>query len=127
MSPDQPPIPREALPPGWGLTEHRDGRFGYRRRTPPIELVADRTPANRCHPTLGLNSCWELRCRYRLGDRSVSDVIGCVTTRQAAIDGLLECMRSIHAADGVSGPVEVLSVLKDISFSDLVPDRRTSP
>ncbi|AXR76431.1 hypothetical protein AArcMg_0076 [Natrarchaeobaculum sulfurireducens] len=127
MSPEQPPIPREALPPGWGLTAHCDGRFGYRYRAPPIDLVADRTAANQCHPTLGLNCCWELRCRYRLGDRSIADVIGCVSTRRAAADGLLECMQHIHDAGTLSGPAEVLAVLEDVSFSDFVPDCRTSP
>ena len=125
MDPDQPPIPREALPPGWGPTELCDGRIAYRCRRVPIELVADRTTANRCHPSLGLECCWELRCRYSLGDRSVVDAIGRVSTRRAAIEGLHECMQRVHESiEEPTGPVEVISALEDVSLSDYVPDGR---
>ena len=123
MSPDQQPIPREALPPGWGPSELREGRFGYRRSRPPIELLADRTAADRSHPALGLERCWELRCRYSLGDRAITEALGRVSTRRAAVDGLLECMHRVHeVVDEPTDPREVLSALDDVSFSDFVPE-----
>ncbi|WP_049928885.1 hypothetical protein [Halopiger goleimassiliensis] len=127
MHPDQQPIPREALPPGWGPSELCDGRLAYRCRRVPIELVADRTTANRCHPSLGLECYWELRCRYSLADQSIMDVLGRVSTRRAAIDGLHECMQRVHdAVDEPSDPIEVASVLEDVSFSDFVPNGKWS-
>ncbi len=127
MPTDQPPIPREALPPGWCPTERCDGRFAYRHSQPPVEVIADRTAADRSHPTLGLGSCWELHCRYFLGDRSITDLVGRVSTREAAVDGLLECMHRIHdRVDESSDQVDVLSVLEELSFSDIVPDRQSS-
>lgn len=128
MHTDRHPIPPEALPPGWGPTELREGRFGYRRTRPPVELVADRTTADRTHPTLGLGRCWELHCRCLLDDRSISDVVARVSTRRAAVEGLLECMHRIHdLADEPADPVEVLAILDDVSFSDFVPDGAVSP
>ncbi|ARS89783.1 hypothetical protein [Natrarchaeobaculum aegyptiacum] len=122
MPTDQHPLPREALPPGWGPAECGDCRFVYHYRQPPIELVADRTGA-RCHPSLGLDCCWELRCRCAVDDRSLSHVIGHVSNRFAAADGLLECMRRIHeTVDEASDPLYVLSVVNDVSLSDAVPN-----
>lgn len=128
MSTDQRPIPPEALPPGWGATELRDSRFAYGYTRPPIELVADRTSADRCHPGLGLSYYWELRYRYALGERPITEAIGRVSTRQAAIDGLLECMRRIHdTAESVEDPLDVSAVLERVSLSDLVPNGVSDP
>lgn len=124
MSPDHPPIPREALPPGWGPETCCDGRFSYRHRGPPIELVADRTGADRSHPGLGLSHCWELRYRYSLADRAIADSIGRVSTRQAAVEGLIECMHRIHESiDPPTDPAEVEAILERVRFSDVVPDQ----
>lgn len=119
---DQHPLPREALPPGWGPSECGDCQFVYHYRQPPIELAAERT-GGRCPPSLGLDCCWELRCRCAVDDRSLSHVIGHVSNRLAAANGLLECMRSIHrTVDESSDPLEVLSVLTDVPLSDTVPN-----
>ena len=123
MYTDQRPIPTEAVPPGWGATELREGRFAYRYSRPPIELVADRTLADGCHPGLGLSCYWELRYRYSLGEQPITETIGRVSTRQAAIDGVLECMRRIHdTAESVDNPFDVSTVLERVSLSDLVPN-----
>ncbi|SDK99589.1 hypothetical protein [Natronorubrum texcoconense] len=123
MSPDNPPIPREKLPPGWGAVMFCDGQFAYRHRQPPIELVADRTAANRSHPGLGLSRCWELRYQYSLGDRTIAESIGRVSTRRAAVEGVLQCMHHIHeSVDELGGPIEVQEILDRVRFSDVVPD-----
>ncbi|SIR92422.1 hypothetical protein [Natronorubrum thiooxidans] len=123
MSPDHPPIPREELPPGWGPADCCDGQFAYRHSQPPLELVADRTAADRSHPGLGLSRCWELRYRYFLADQSVAEAIGRVSTRQAAIKGMLECMHHVHErVDEPAGPGEIRDVLEQVRLSDVVPD-----
>ncbi|WP_049924146.1 hypothetical protein [Halopiger djelfimassiliensis] len=128
MTTDQHPIPREALPPGWGPAELRDGRFSYRRNCPPLELIADRTTPDRCHPGLGLSHCWELRYRYLLADRAITEAIGRVSTRQAAVDGLLECMHRIHDhVEEPTNPIEIGSILDRVSFADLVPNGLSEP
>ncbi|AEH36139.1 hypothetical protein [Halopiger xanaduensis] len=127
MSIDQRPIPPEALPPGWGAAELCDDRFAYRYRQPPIELVADRTTTDRSHPRLGLGYCWELRYRYSLRDRSISEAIGLVSTRRAAVEGLLESMRRVHErAESIDDPFDVTAVLDRISLSEFVPDGRSN-
>ncbi|MDS0476096.1 hypothetical protein [Natrinema sp. 1APR25-10V2] len=123
MAVDQDPIPREALPPRWGLAERCGDRFVYCHSRPPIELIADSTPADRSHPGLGLCRCWELRYRYFMADRAITEPIGRVSTRRAAADGLLECMRRIHnTVSAADSPVEVGEVLDSVSLCDFVPD-----
>lgn len=128
MFPDQPPIPREALPPGWGPKDCCDGRFAYRHSRPPIELIADRTAADRAHPGLGLCRYWELRYRYFLTDRAITGSIGRVSTRRAAVEGVLECMERVHETVAeVDDPLAVRDVLEGVSLSDLVPDGLSRP
>jgi hypothetical protein len=123
MSSDQHPIPREALPPGWGPVECCDGYLAYRRTRPPIELVADRTAADGSHPGLGLSHCWELQYRYALEDRTITEAIGRVSTRRAAIDGILECMsRVCDRVEDSDGPAEVRNVLESVTLGDFVPE-----
>ncbi|SDR28078.1 hypothetical protein [Natronobacterium texcoconense] len=116
-------LPPDILPPGWSESALSDGELAYRHARLPLELVADRTMADNCHPGLGLGCCWELRYRYPIGDQSVSETIGRVSTRTAAIDGLLECMRSVHeAVESLDDPMDVRNVLERIPLSSLVPD-----
>ncbi|WP_306054920.1 hypothetical protein [Natronococcus wangiae] len=127
MYSDQHPIPREALPPGWGLVERCDGYLAYRHARLPIELVADRTPADGSHPGLGLGRYWELTYRYSLEDRSITESIGRVSTRQAAVKGILECMSRVHdRVENPSDPVEIQGVLEGVVLSDYVPDDRSA-
>ncbi|NGM68644.1 hypothetical protein G6M89_06410 [Natronolimnobius sp. AArcel1] len=121
------PIPPEALPPGWGAAELCEGRFRYRYSRPPIELVADRTTADRCHPGLGLNYYWELRYRYSIGEQLHTATIGRVSTRGAALEGLLECMHRVHdKADVLEDPFDVSAVVKRVSLSDFIPGTDTA-
>ncbi|MFB1064394.1 hypothetical protein [Natrinema sp. H-ect4] len=123
MVTDQDPIPPEALPPRWGLAELCDDQFVYRHSRPPIELIADCTLADGSHPGLGLCRCWELRYRYFLTDRTICRSIGRVSTREAAVDGLLECMRSIHeTVTAADDAVAVGQVLERVSLAGLIPD-----
>lgn len=118
----QDPIPLEALPPGWGPAEYSDGRVAYRHGSPSIELVAVRTTADHCHPALGLGRCWELRFRHLAGDLPITERIGRVTTRSAAVDGLLRCMHCVHDDVGASkDPVAVREALENVRFSCFVP------
>lgn len=123
MSSDQHPVPPEALPPGWGPVECCRDYLAYRRARPPIELVADRTTADGCHPGLGLGYYWELQLQYLLEDRTITERIGCVSTRRAAVEGLLECMSRLHGRVGDQpDPAELRGLLADISFADAIPD-----
>ncbi|ADD05572.1 uncharacterized protein Nmag_2001 [Natrialba magadii ATCC 43099] len=127
MSRDHHPIPWEQLPPEWGPSEYDDGHFAYRHNQSPTVLVANRTPAGDSHPGFGLCCYWELRYRYSLGDRSLSEAITRVSTRSAAVEGLLECMHRVHdSVDQPADPIEVVDALRGVSVSDLVPERRFS-
>lgn len=127
MPSDQPPIPREELPPGWGPADCCDKQFTYRHSQPPIELVAARTAADRTHPGLGLSRCWELRYRSFLTDQPIADAIGCVSTRRAAITGLLECMHHIHeCVDEPTDIGEIRAVLEQVELSAIVPTEPSS-
>ncbi|WP_265109513.1 hypothetical protein [Halosolutus halophilus] len=123
MPTDQHPIPREALPPGWGPAESGDDYVSYRHTQSPLELIADRTLPDQSHPGLGLSRCWELRYSYTLNDRSITEAIGRVSTRRAAVDGLLECMGRIHDEIEDSADVsEIQAVLEEVSLAGVVPD-----
>lgn len=124
MSTDHDAIPREALPPGWGPAEVRDDRLAYRRRRPPIEVIAALADADRTHPGLGLGRCWELRYRHPAAEPPATASIGRVSTRSAALEGLLECMNRLQeAAEEPRDPIEVRTVLEDVSLADFVPGR----
>lgn len=124
MPTEHTPIPREALPPGWGPAEVRDDRLAYRRRRPPIELIAALADADRSHPGLGVGRCWELRYRHPVAEPPATASIGRVSTRSAALEGLLACMTRLQeAVEEPRDPVEVRTVLEDVSLADFVPDR----
>ncbi|WP_207586519.1 hypothetical protein [Halomontanus rarus] len=123
MPPDQNPIPRDELPPAWGLADHCDEYVEYRRNRPSIELIAAQTDADHSHPVLGLERCWELRYRYPIGEVPVSDSVGRVSTRHAALSGLLECMHRIHnRVEDLHDPLEIQAVLDGVSLGNVVPD-----
>lgn len=123
---DQHPIPREALPPGWGPVELGEKRFVYRRSTPPIELVAVCTTAE-THPALGIGRCWELRYRYAVGEHTATESLGQVSTKRAAADALVDYMKRIRdAVDPNADPVDVRATLDCVSLSDPIPEPRPS-
>ncbi|AFZ72664.1 hypothetical protein [Natronobacterium gregoryi] len=121
-------LPPDALPPGWSESTVSDDELAYRHCQLPLEFVAARTTADNCHPGLGLGCCWELQYGYPVGNQSVSDVIGRVSTRRAAVDGLLECMHGVHETiESVDSPVTVGEVLECVSLSSLVPAGSLGP
>lgn len=125
MVPDQHPIPKEALPPGWGPAECCEDYLAYRHTRPPIELTADRRAAE-SHPGLGLCHCWVLQYRHSLGEHSITESIGCVSTRHAAAEGLLECMSLVNErVEDLSDPIEMQTVLKGVVLVDIVPDEQS--
>lgn len=116
-------LPRETLPPSWGPVEVTDERIAYRGGSPPIEVAAVRTSADHTHPSLGVGRCWELRYRYSVGEIAATDTIDRVSTRRAALDGLLECMRIVHdELDRPTDPHAVRRVLGSVSSSTHVTD-----
>lgn len=127
MSHDRSPIPRDALPAGWGPDEVCDDFVSYCRRRPAIELIARQTEADRPYLVLGLSCCWELRYRHFVGEAPASGIIGRVSTRTAVQRGLLTCMRRINDyvedAEGVFG-VEL--ALETVSLERAVPDGESS-
>ena len=127
MPPNVEPIPPERLPPGWGAVDHGAERFVYCRNESPIELIAARTAPELSHPALGLGHCWELRYRHAVGEVPVVERIGCVSTRHAALEGLVECMYRVHdRAENPADPFEVRAVLDGVRLRDLIPDMRST-
>ncbi len=122
MPTDQEPIPPEALPPGWGPADHGAERIAYRRSRPRIELSAALTDGAHSHPSLGIERCWELRYEYDIGELAVSDAICHVSTRHAAVEGLLKCMIRVRDAAG-DDPMGLRTALDGVRFGDIVPDR----
>ena len=117
-----PPLPWEALPPGWGPAKVDDETMVYRQNGEGIELVADQTEPEQVHPGLRLGQCWKLRYRYTVGEQSACKSIGCVSTRQAALEGMLECMHRIHERIEESAePHEVCAVLEGVPLGSVVP------
>ncbi|WP_263019909.1 hypothetical protein [Natronobiforma cellulositropha] len=128
MHPDQQPLPLETLPPGWGLAAHEGAHIAYRYSRLPIELVAARTDGERVHPAVGLERPWELRCRHLAGEFPFRDVIGCVSTRRAALLALRESMQRLHdETDTLESPFDVRRVLERISLCDRVPEPSDTP
>ncbi len=123
MPTEQHPLPPDTLPPGWGPADVSDGHLAYRRRQPPIELVAERTCGTNSHPSLGLGQCWELRYRHPVGELTISEPVGRVSTRQAALNGLLECMSRIHdAVDESADSHDIQAALDTVQLRGAVPD-----
>lgn len=125
MPVDHHSIPREALPPGWSPAEICDERYVYRRGRPQIELIAVRAATDQSHPGLGIGQCWELRYRHHIGELSVTESIGRVATRRAALEGLLECMTCVHdRVEELSDPMELEAIFEGFSLENRLPDRQ---
>lgn len=123
MVTDQEPIPPEALPPGWGPADNGAKRIAYRHSRPHLELSAALTEGAQFHPSLGIERCWELRYEYDIGELAVGDSICHVSTRHAAVDGLLKCMDRVRRViKGASSPMDVEAALDSVRFGDVVPD-----
>ncbi|MFP8956574.1 hypothetical protein ACLI4Y_07585 [Natrialbaceae archaeon A-CW3] len=125
---DHHPIPHEALPPGWGPAVVGEDELVYRRRQPPVELIAQDGHAEQAHPSLGIGRCWKLQYRHQIGELSVTETIGHVSTREGAITGLLECMTHLHEHLGQrADPIEIQSAIDDLSLPASLPEGRDMP
>ncbi|AHF98319.1 hypothetical protein HALLA_04940 [Halostagnicola larsenii XH-48] len=123
MSLMQRSLPREELPPNWGPLEHSDDRIAYRHSSPPLTLIAVCVSADRSHPSLGLSRYWEIRYRYSIGECTTTEVLGRVTTYDAALEGLLECMIRVHdTVESPDSPLDLCTVLGSVSLPASVPD-----
>ena len=131
---DAGPIPTGALPRGWVSA----GEFEFEHPTAGIVVWADRRPDEVGAGTTGAPSTWRVRYERQVGEATERQTVGVVTTRDAAVDGLLSCMRRVSdgpdthadgggtAASGASAPDDTrwvsLSTLADgVSLRDAVP------
>lgn len=123
MSLIQRSLPREELPPNWGPLEHSDDRIAYRHSSPPLTLFAVCVSADRSHPSLGLSRCWEIRYRYSIGECTTTEMLGRVTTCNAALEGLSECMSHVYnTVESPESPLDICAELESVSLPGLVPD-----
>ena len=123
MRDERQPVPPRGLPPGWSPVASDEDRVALRMGDLPVEFVAKRTADSGGNPRLGVGRCWELSYRYSIGDVTASDVVGRVRTRSAAIDGLLECVTTVHEEiDGSIDGTDVRAVLEDVRLRSVVPD-----
>ena len=100
---DSGPIPTGALPKGW-TPAGDDLTFEH----PPdgLEVCADRRPEDAAE-TAGAPCAWKVRYERRVGEATERRTVGTVTTRDAAVDALLSCMRRVSGgptAEPESGP-----------------------
>lgn len=103
------------LPHEWTAEAlHEDGMV-FRRDDDQFTVSA--VPTEECPtlPDLCSSQCWELRCRQRAGEATSSTSLGCVTTRQSALDTLLTYMQRINEAiesEGGLTPHAMIETLK---------------
>lgn len=123
MPADNAPLPQEQLLPDWGPVDVAADRISYQHYRLSIELIAERAPADHIHPSLGLGQSWVLEYRRQIGDLVTSGSIGRVSTRQAALDGLLACMHRLHDSSTEippTDPIDLQSVLERVSLDTLI-------
>ena len=115
------------------------GDFEFEHPTAGIAVCADRRPDEVGAGTTGAPSTWRVRYERRMGEVTERRTVGVVTTRDAAVDGLLSCMRRVsdgldtHAdggggtvASGASAPdgarwVSLSTLADGVSLRDAVP------
>ncbi|KDE57696.1 hypothetical protein EL22_10040 [Halostagnicola sp. A56] len=123
MSLTQRSLPQEELPPNWGPVEQSEDRIAYRHRAPRVTLFAACVPADRSHPSLGLSCYWELRYRYSIGECSTTELLGRVTTCNAALEGLRRCMLHVHeTVESPDSPLDICAALGSVSLPAPIPD-----
>lgn len=127
MSLIQRSLPRDELPPNWGPLEHTEDRIAYRHSTPPLTLYAVCVSADQSHPSLGLSRCWEIRYRYSIGECTTTEVLGRVTTCNAALEGLLECMTHVYdTVESPDSPLDICAALGSVSLPASLPDESST-
>ena len=117
-------IPDETLPDGWAPTGD-----GLVFKCPTSELVAgvDRQREDAAGTT-GAPCGWEVWYERRAGEATERQTVGAVTTRDAAVDALLSCMRRVsgektaESDTPVDGRWTALSTLAEgVTLRDSIP------
>lgn len=123
-------IPAGELPRGWVSV---DAGPTFEHRTTGIRVYADRCPDDVDVVVSGASEAWRVWYERRVGETTECRCVGTVTTRDAAVDGLLSCMRRVsdgpapRSDGGAAGAPEdcrwvALSTLAEgVSLRDGVP------
>ena len=90
-------IPDEVLPDGWAPA---GDDLTFEHTAAGLAVCADREPGDAAGTT-GAPCGWRVWYERRVGEATECWTVGTVTTRDAAIDALLSCMRRVSA-----GPAE---------------------
>lgn len=115
------PLPEDTyLPGGWSCRGARDGELAFARDGGQFVVEAERTTEGP-DPELDCPYAWALTYRQRTGVAAVGGPVGFVTTRDAAIEGLIACMREVNAALGAGPAIDLRTVLDGVDLSDEVP------
>ena len=132
---DAGPIRTGELPKGW--VSAGDG-FEFEHPAAGLTVCADRRPGDADAEMAGAPGPWRVWYERWVGEATERRTVGCVTTRDAAVNGLLACMRRVsdspatHADGGGSAASRAaasddcrwisLSTLADgVSLRDAVP------
>ena len=91
-------IPEGLLPDGWVPA---DGDLAFVHSTAGVAVCADRQPDDAAGAT-GAPCGWRVWYERRAGEATEFRTVGTVTTRDAAVDALLSCMRRVSG--GAAGP-----------------------
>jgi hypothetical protein len=118
------PVPEDLqLPCGWVCKRACEDELVLGREDGDLEVEATRTDESQVLP-FDLTSGWELTCRIRSGESVSERVIGRVTTRAAAVDGLRSCMERASSLVRTTGSTETLtpsSIARDIELRGEIP------
>lgn len=115
------PLPEDMyLPGGWSCRGVAEGELSFARDGDRFVVEAERTSAGPC-PEFDCPYAWSLTYQQRTGIAVVGGSIGFVTTREAAIEGLIACMRHINTALGAGPDVDLRATLEDVDLRDEVP------
>lgn len=129
---DAGPIPTGDLPKGWVSA---DAGLTFDHRTAGLRVYADRCPGDADAEMAGASEAWWVWYERRVGETTERRRVGTVTTRDAAVDGLLTCMRRVSdgatprsdgGAPSAAAPEDcrwaALSTLAEgVSFRDAIP------
>ena len=118
-------MPEGVLPDGWVPA---DGDLAFEHATAGVAVCADRQPEDAVGAT-GAPCGWRVRYERRAGEATERRTVGAVTTRDAAVDALLSCMRRVSggaaepdAPTSVDGRWAALSTLAaGVTLHDSVP------
>lgn len=95
------PVPDDVLLPcHWLREEISDDRMEFRRDDDRFVISAVRSEGRPPPPDPSADHAWELRCHQRAGEANSVTTIGYVTTREVALDTVLEHMERINETIG---------------------------